>query len=279
VKVPSKGVAARGSVALLLVGMTLVLTVGAAQAITFGQPDGNLHPNVGALVADWDPDSPGPDSFCSGTLIAPTVFLTAAHCTVSLEADGITEMWVTFSSDYDEDATSPAGLIAGTPVSHPDFGTGGASDTHDIAVVLLEDAPAGITPAQLPTAGLLDQLKATRQLRTQTFTAVGYGTAREDKTGGPHGFLDADGVRMYALQSALNLEKAWLLLSMNPSTGSGGACYGDSGGPHFLGGVESNLIVSITITGDAMCRATDKTYRLDTEAARDFLDDFVALPS
>jgi secreted trypsin-like serine protease len=83
---------------------------------------------------------------------------------------------------------------------------------------------------------------------------------------------------MYALQSALTLEKAWLLLSMNPSTGSGGACYGDSGGPHFLGGVESNLIVSITITGDAMCRATDKTYRLDTEAAREFLDDFVALP-
>jgi len=83
---------------------------------------------------------------------------------------------------------------------------------------------------------------------------------------------------MYALQSALNLEKAWLLLSMNPSTGSGGTCYGDSGGPHFLGGVESNLIVSITITGDAMCRATDKTYRLDTKAARDFLDDFVTLP-
>jgi hypothetical protein len=42
--------------------------------------------------------------------------------------------------------------------------------------------------------------------------------------------------------------------------------------------VESNLIVSITITGDAMCRATDKTYRLDTEAARDFLDEFVTCP-
>jgi hypothetical protein len=27
------------------------------------------------------------------------------------------------------------------------------------------------------------------------------------------------------------------------------------GGPHFLGGVESNVIVSITITGDAWCRA------------------------
>jgi hypothetical protein len=27
-----------------------------------------------------------------------------------------------------------------------------------------------------------------------------------------------------------------------------------------------------------MCRATDKTYRLDTVAARAFLDDFVTLP-
>ncbi len=65
---------------------------------------------------------------------------------------------------------------------------------------------------------------------------------------------------------------------MNPSTGSGGTCYGDSGGPHFLGGPDSNLIVSITVTGDAPCRATDVTYRLDTESARAFLDDFVDLP-
>jgi secreted trypsin-like serine protease len=278
VRIPSKRTARMGGAAVLLVLASLALNVGTAGAITFGQPDGERHPNVGALLADWDPDSPGPDILCSGTLIAPTVFLTAAHCTASLEADGITEVWVTFASDYDEDATSPAGLIAGTPVSHPDFGTGGASDTHDIAVVLLDEAAAGITPAELPTAGLLDQLKASHQLRSQTFTAVGYGTVREEKTGGPHGFLESDGVRMYALQSALNLEKAWLLLSMQPSTGNGGTCYGDSGGPHFLGGETSNLLVSITITGDAMCRATDKTYRVDTAAAREFLGRFVTLP-
>ena len=65
---------------------------------------------------------------------------------------------------------------------------------------------------------------------------------------------------------------------MNPSTGSGGTCFGDSGGPHFLGGATSNLLVSITVIGDAMCRATDKTYRLDTASARAFLDDFVTLP-
>jgi len=37
----------------------------------------------------------------------------------------------------------------------------------------------------------------------------------------------------------------------------GGTCYGDSGGPHFLG--DSNKIVSLTVTGDAWCRATDVT--------------------
>lgn len=71
----------RSSVLVMLVLASLVLTVGAAHAITFGQPDGDLHPNVGALLADHDPDSPGPDLLCSGTLIDERVFLTAAHCT------------------------------------------------------------------------------------------------------------------------------------------------------------------------------------------------------
>jgi len=276
--ISSNRIIRKGLTVVLLALASMVLTIGPTSAITFGQPDGNRHPNVGALLADYDPDSPGPDIICSGTLIAPTVFLTAAHCTAFLEAEGISQVWVTFVPAYDEDSTSLAGLVAASSfVGNPEFGSGGASDTHDIAVVLLRQAPAGITPARLPTAGLLDQLKAPHQLDEQTFTAVGYGTVREDKTGGPHS-LFFDGVRRYALQHALNLEKAWLLLSMNPSTGSGGTCYGDSGGPHFLGGVQSNLVVSITITGDAWCRASDKTYRVDTPAARDFLDDFVTLP-
>ncbi|HKP99887.1 MAG TPA: trypsin-like serine protease [Actinomycetes bacterium] len=273
----SKRTISKGLTAVLVAVAGLVLSIGPAGAITFGQPDGNLHPNVGAVLADYDPDSPGPDILCSGTLIAPTVFLTASHCTAFLEAEGISQVWVTFAPAYDEDSTSVAGLLAGSYVTNPQFGSGGASDSHDIAVVLLAQAPAGITPAQLPTAALLDQLKAAHQLDEQTFTAVGYGTVREDKTGGPHS-LFFDGVRRYALQHALNLEKAWLLLSMNPSTGNGGTCYGDSGGPHFLGGVTSNLVVSITITGDAWCRASDKTYRLDAASARAFLGDFVTLP-
>ena len=63
---------------------------------------------------------------------------------------------------------------------------------------------------------------------------------------------------------------------MNPATGNGGTCYGDSGGPNFLG--TTGVVAAITITGDAVCRATNVDYRLDTASARAFLDDYVALP-
>ena len=100
---------------------------------------------------------------------------------------------------------------------------------------------------------------------------------RDIKTTGPNAFY-FDSQRRYATQFFLSLEPAWLNLSENPSTGSGGTCYGDSGGPHFLGGTTSNLQVAITVTGDTACRATDKTYRLDTASARRFLGTYVTLP-
>lgn len=257
----------------------LVTTAGPAGTITFGQPDGNRHPNVGALLADVDADSPGPEILCSGTLIAADVFLTAGHCTAFLEAAGISDVGVTFAAEYDEDAAAPPGVIPGSFVTNPDFGfsgPGGASDPHDLAVVLLDGAP-GLVPAQLPTEGLLDQLKASHGLKGATFTPVGYGAVREDKTGGPHA-LFSDGVRRFTSQSFKSLQAAWIGLSQQPSTGDGGTCFGDSGGPHFLGGVTSNLLVAITVTGDAQCRAFDKSYRIDTPSARAFLGQFVDLP-
>jgi hypothetical protein len=69
---------------------------------------------------------------------------------------------------------------------------------------------------------------------------------------------------------------AWLRISMNPSTGDGGTCYGDSGGPNFLG--TTNVVAALTVTGDAVCRATNVDYRLDTDSARRFLAQYVGLP-
>ena len=75
---------------LALVTLTVAASVYAAPAgsITQGQLDGNTHPEVGALIAEYV--QPGEkDVLCSGTLIAPTVFLTAGHCTEFLPSIGI----------------------------------------------------------------------------------------------------------------------------------------------------------------------------------------------
>jgi hypothetical protein len=264
----------RAIAALAAILIVLAASPQAAFGIVYGEFDGNRHPNVGAFIIEQDG---GFAHICSGTLIAPDVFLTASHCTAFVESLGIPadEVWVTFDAVFDQDSE----LIPGTAHTHPEFGfsgPGGVSDPHDIAVIVLDD-PVGINPARLPEQGLLDQFKASHALDNQIFTAVGYGAVRETRKGGPAAILEND-ERRFALQSALSLQNAWLTLSMNEATGDAGTCFGDSGGPHFLGRETSNLIVSITVTGDTVCKAIDKTYRIDTPSARDFLDDFVDLP-
>jgi hypothetical protein len=256
----------RGTALLALIAATLAI-VGAARAITFGQLDTtNKYPYVGAMVADFDGEK---DILCSGTLISPTVFLTASHCTAFLESIGTPahDVWVTFDPTFDQ--SSP--LLRGTYHTNPLYGGPDHSDPSDIAVIVLDSPVSGITPARLPTENYL----ATIPLKNQRFTAVGYGTVRNVKQKGPQ-TLFFDGQRRFADQGFRSLTKSWLNLSMNPSVGSGGTCYGDSGGPHFLG--SSNIVVGITITGDRWCRATDETYRTDTAAARNFLKNYVTLP-
>jgi hypothetical protein len=238
-----------------------------AWAITYGSPDGNTHPQVGALIAD-QAYSDGTWAYCSGTLISPTVFVTAAHC----GDPGQTTARVSFSSHYQAGDK----IYAGRYVPDPRYG-GAQSDPHDIAVVVFDKAIPNITPANLPAAGLLDRLKADGSLQTATFTSAGYGSLAP--TNGPGGktYTYTD-TRNQASGSLNSLTNAWLRLSQNPSTGNGGTCYGDSGGPDFLGGPTSNLLVATTITGDTACRSTNVDYRLDTVPARQFLGQFVTLP-
>lgn len=254
---------------IVVIAAVALAVSGAAKSITFGQLDGEAHPNVGALIANIGPGGQK-DILCTGTLISPTVFLTASHCTAFLTSIGIPpdEVWVTFDSEF-YDGPPPV-LHPGIAHTHPGF-PGPQSEPHDIAVVVLDAAVLDRAPARLPTLNQLDGMN----LKSQRFTAVGYGTVRDVKTGGFKP-LFFDGKRRFADQGFRSLTKSWLNLSMNPSTGNGGTCYGDSGGPHFIGA--SDVIASITITGDAPCRATDVTYRTDTASARAFLDDFVDLP-
>jgi hypothetical protein len=265
---------------LALTAALLSLMTVPALAITYGEPDGDDHPFVGSIVLNI----PGLGLFqwCSGTLIADDVFLTAAHCTQPLDsvlaAFPGSQVWVTFDSTISAGGT----FYTGGWVTNPNYngfqGPGGISDPGDVAVILLDESP-GITPAQLPPAGLLDDLKATHVLKHTRFTAVGYGTVRISHQTGFQGILD-NLDRNRVEQGFLSLTPAWLTLPMTPTNGNGGTCYGDSGGPHFihLNGVETDIVASITVTGDAPCKATDKTYRMDTGPVRSFLGGFVQLP-
>jgi hypothetical protein len=255
---------------LLALPLILIVAVVPASAITFGQPDGDNHPNVGAMIVQ-EPDEEY-YLYCSGTLIAPDVFLTASHCTAAAAAYGADpdDVYVTFDPAYDGGPTPHRG----TYDINPNFGHD-MHDLHDVAVIILDEPITDIDPAELPPAGLLDGLKKSHDLKGQQFVTVGYGTLRDDKTRGPHAMGDY-GERFFAEQTFQALKPYWLQISMNPSTGNGGTCYGDSGGPHFLG--DSDMVVSLTVTGDAWCRATDVTYRLDTDSAREYLGQFVDLP-
>jgi hypothetical protein len=233
-----------------------------AGAITYGAPDANGHPEVGALLAPTA-YSDGTWASCTGTLISPTVFLTAAHCDWGLD-----RMAVTFSSSYSVGDKTYWGNWYADPRYR-----GAQSDPYDIAVVVFDKEVKGITPARLPAAGSLAKLAPGTQ-----FTSVGYGAQSVTIDKGPT-FHYAD-VRYVATGGLYTVTNSWLKISMNPSHGDGGTCYGDSGGPNFLGAgsTETNIVAGTTITGDFMCRATNVDYRMDTESARSFLKAFVTLP-
>lgn len=241
----------------------LALT-GSAGAIVFGEPDGNAHPEVGAVLAP-QAFSDGTWEVCSGTLIAPKVFLTAAHCD-----QGLDRVSVTFDSVYD----SKTGTThTGSWHADPDYNWR-QSDPQDLAVIVFDKAVKRIAPARLPEAGSLGSLSVGTK-----FTSVGYGAQSVTMGAGGAHFDYAD-IRYAGVGSLDAVAPSWLHISGNPATGDAGTCYGDSGGPNFLGGgrSETNIVAATTITGDANCRATNVTYRLDTRSARSFLGQFVALP-
>jgi secreted trypsin-like serine protease len=252
-----------------------------APAITFGEADGTAHPFVGSMVVNIPGE--GVFQWCSGTLIAPQVFLTASHCTQPVDSFVANHPGAVFYVTFDPviDTTGLTGTFyTGTPHTNPLYASGGNNDPFDVAVIVLDQAPP-FTPAHLPTAGLLDAMKADHSLSSTRFTAVGYGTTRESMKKGWQGILDND-ERQHVDQSFNSLTAAWVDFTMLPTgaNDSGGTCYGDSGGPHFihLDGVETDIVVATTITGDAQCKALDKDYRMDTPNARSFLAGFVTLP-
>ncbi|HEV8427692.1 MAG TPA: trypsin-like serine protease [Pyrinomonadaceae bacterium] len=248
-----------------------------ASAITYGFVDStNTFRNTGAFIVKST--STGQIfPICSGTMITPNVFLTASHCTIFYSRELAPDGFVAYVS---LDQSIPFGdLTSNTttllPVAHvvtnPNYNQS-QSDPGDIGVLILNQNVNGVTPAVLPSCGLLDQLAAKNGLKTAVFTNAGYGLQNRVVGGGVPFFQDLNPVpRMFSYSSFNSLNPGYLRISQNPSTGNGGTCFGDSGGPNFLTVNGQQLIVSITITGDSVCRATNVDYRLDTLSAQGFL--------
>lgn len=254
-------------VALLAVAAALLIAF-PVLAITYGEFDGNGHPNVGAMLYERNGVK---RPMCSGTLIAPDVFLTAAHCTTYLEGMGIADVWVSFDPQFNN---STSRVIHGRMVSHPQY-QARQDAPNDIAVIILDEPVTDVAPAKLPTLGLFDTMNEQNGLKDQTFTAVGYGI-QEPITGAGGITHVFDGRRMVSVSSFSALNNNWIRALQTQATGDSGTCNGDSGGPNFLG--DSDMLAGITIMGDMECFATNVMGRLDTPAAREFLAPFVTLP-
>jgi secreted trypsin-like serine protease len=262
---------------LAATAITLLVVPPRARAITYGFNDTkNTYSNVGTFIVKAPDGKIYP--ICTGTLIAPNVFLTASHCTQYFTQE-LAPLGYTAYVSFDKsipfgDLTNlkKTSLIPVTQVvTNPGYNQS-QSDSGDIAVLIIpESYTKGITPAQLPTCGLLDQLVAQNGLKNAVFTNVGYGLQNRVVGGGVPYFQDINPIpRMYSFSSFNSLNGGYLRLSQNPSTGNGGTCFGDSGGPNFLTLNGQQILVAITITGDAVCRSTNVTYRLDTASARQF---------
>lgn len=253
----------RRSSLMLVVALVVIAAALPAGAITRGGSlDGDDHPYVGIMVASI---GGVPQWRCSGTLISPTVYVTAGHCTSGADA---VEIW--FETDLHADETggrfgypfSGPTSVSGTPHTYPEY-LPNAFYFADLGVVVL-DEPVNLDEyASLPTEGLVDTLGNGR--KTATVTVVGYG------------LQSALGNQQHAVALLTRHQAELFVVDTNgvagigaiPGTHSmvlsgdskhGGTCFGDSGGPTFIG----DTLVGVTSFGlNSNCGGIGGAFRID----------------
>ncbi|MBN1640037.1 MAG: trypsin-like serine protease [Anaerolineae bacterium] len=268
-------------IAIASVVIAVLLVPVAVGAVTFGEPDGNDHPYVGTLL--FVQNGVGYYS-CSGTLLSPTIMLTAGHCTE--EWGNVNDVtYVRFTEDAMAGRTNYPTLqdwldnewiLADRVIPHPQFDDYSAFPlTYDIGLVVLSEPVNMETYGELPEEGLLETLVRGKGRKDRDFTVVGYGMQ-----GVINPFYQDDWIRYKGQVSLIEINSTFAggasaKFSNNPGggNGSGGSCYGDSGGPLFH--KDTNVVGAIVSWGITPCIGVDYQFRMDTAAALDFVREYV----
>jgi Trypsin len=281
------------SVAAAMLAATVVATpVG---AVTYNAQKDFVHDYVALLVFYTTPDPnsvPPGDPFshrCSGTLISPTLVVTAGHCTEGVET-GRAYFEQAVGPNYSPDAfggwggdeTTGYPYQGGHTFSYTaNFGEifvgfPSAKDTQDVGVLVLDEpyTPPSGKYGLLPDAGAVDDAAAAaKQGSTQDvrFVTSGYGLQDQDPVpvAGLRERLMAVG---YLIENRNPITEFNLKTTNNPSNGKGGSCNGDSGGPVFFEG--TRIIAAVVSFGmNGQCKGQDYSYRIDQQAVLDWILD------
>jgi hypothetical protein len=247
----------------ILVLACSLAVVPAAGAITGGQLDGSAHPYVGIAGNGTQ--------LCSGFLVSPTVWVTAAHCFVGVDSiygtapDGAPLVKGTFDPRGITVPSSERVNFFGAFYPNPAYCASCSKSGHDFAVVVLTAPVAMPRYASLPSRGLVDSLANGTAL-----DLVGYGY-QDLKTG-------ARGSRYAAPSELANAGTSFaddlIKLASSRSAGNGGFCFGDSGGPDLLAGTDVAIAVNTFVMND-VCRGVTYSTRLDTPDALAFVRSFL----
>ncbi len=251
-----------------------------AYAIRFGVADNGEHPYVGLMVAF---KNGAPQWRCSGTLLSDTVFLTAGHCTSG--ADHV-EIWfdehVIRRSEDPVNGTYPfgPGQASGTPFTHPQF-TDAAFYKFDVGVVVLDRNDSGVTQyGKLPAKGAWDPYLVPGGKKGKTAEPVGYGLQWAYPDNNPHpdvAKLDRKKANTRIIGDSYGGnagQGTYIIFSGNADTG--GTCFGDSGGPIFMG-TNSKVVGAVTSFGkNSTCGGQGGGYRIDQADDLDFINSFMS---
>ena len=260
---------------VLIVFVFVYFFASAVFAVTNGELDRDDHPAVVLILMEQN----GAPAFrCSGVLLAPKYVLTAGHCTGAPgEFSGMrifTESDVENGNNYYPYA-GPNSVEAVRWAAHPDY-PNEPFVFNDVGVIELAEEiylPEGKSYAMLPVVNILDSLATRRGRQDVSFTAVGYGLQRINPV-----FVESKRMRMVAQPRLIQINVPGfvgnfsLLLSNNHATG--GTCFGDSGGPNFIGdGLVVGGVTSFGLNGN--CAGTGGVFRVDRKNVLDFINGFM----